>query len=524
MIKIENIFKALLLAALAFLAVVIVIFPKFTIDDSFILMRYADNLAHHGQLTWNVGEKPVEGYTSFLMTLVLAGFIKLGLSPVLMGKAVGVVAFLLSLLCVWLILRKFKVSLAVRTIIFVIFITNPAIYIHALGGMDTMLFNAMILAAALSFLYYLERKSFPREVIFSLVLLLLSLTRPEGLIFSMIFAATLVFIKTKNKQVNFWVIGCCFFLPFLIYFICRSNYYGYLLPNTFYAKDSWSFSKGWFWFKAFFAKCFFYPIGATVALAVLVGIFGRRVRLGHSDAGKNISKLLIPLSIGLLITTIQYLKTSQTMNFYYRYYVPFFSIALITFALCWQHAIDIFVFTGPNRHRAFCWSVAILGTVVFLQVYDNVARFPGAMAFAVVQRYTMEQEGRPVGLLIKQNVPPEEWIAVYVDAGATPYYAERKTLDLGVLNDDFLAHHPRDPRGWADYVFSHDPGAIVVTGKTLRRDDLQSISPYLAQIVNDQRFKKYILTVVFGCELTSNYYQFVFFRDDIFKKIKLKGK
>ncbi|MGD1048590.1 MAG: hypothetical protein ABR899_07560, partial [Candidatus Krumholzibacteriaceae bacterium] len=37
--------------------------PRWVVDDSFILFRYADNLANHGELNWNLGEKPVEGYT-----------------------------------------------------------------------------------------------------------------------------------------------------------------------------------------------------------------------------------------------------------------------------------------------------------------------------------------------------------------------------------------------------------------------------------------------------------------------------
>ena len=34
-------------------------------DDSFISYRYAANLADGHGITWNVGEKPVEGYTHF---------------------------------------------------------------------------------------------------------------------------------------------------------------------------------------------------------------------------------------------------------------------------------------------------------------------------------------------------------------------------------------------------------------------------------------------------------------------------
>ena len=48
----------------------------FVTDDAFISFRYARNLALHGQLVFNLGER-VEGYTNFLWTVILALGIKL---------------------------------------------------------------------------------------------------------------------------------------------------------------------------------------------------------------------------------------------------------------------------------------------------------------------------------------------------------------------------------------------------------------------------------------------------------------
>ena len=41
-------------------------------DDAMISMRYAQSLAEGHGLVWNPGEAPVEGYTNFLWTLVMA--------------------------------------------------------------------------------------------------------------------------------------------------------------------------------------------------------------------------------------------------------------------------------------------------------------------------------------------------------------------------------------------------------------------------------------------------------------------
>src|SRR4051794_18934740 len=61
----------------------------FVNDDAYISFRYARNLVEHGQLVFNPGER-VEGFTNFLWTLLLAGGIKLGLSPVLTSRFLGI--------------------------------------------------------------------------------------------------------------------------------------------------------------------------------------------------------------------------------------------------------------------------------------------------------------------------------------------------------------------------------------------------------------------------------------------------
>src|SRR5262245_7250535 len=70
----------------------------FVSDDAYISFRYARNLAEHGQLVFNLGER-VEGYTNFLWTLLLAGGIKLGVSPVVASRFLGV-AFAVGTLAV----------------------------------------------------------------------------------------------------------------------------------------------------------------------------------------------------------------------------------------------------------------------------------------------------------------------------------------------------------------------------------------------------------------------------------------
>ena len=68
----QALFVALLVVAAAALVAHSLVF-NFVTDDAFISFVYSRNLAEHGQLVFNLGEQPVEGYTNFLWTVLLAG-------------------------------------------------------------------------------------------------------------------------------------------------------------------------------------------------------------------------------------------------------------------------------------------------------------------------------------------------------------------------------------------------------------------------------------------------------------------
>ena len=90
----------LLLAALLVAGLVPVLATDAPQDDAYITYRYAMNFANGDGFVFNVGEKPVEGYTNFLWTLIIglgmrAGFDPEGFAPGLgLAATVGVALFL----------------------------------------------------------------------------------------------------------------------------------------------------------------------------------------------------------------------------------------------------------------------------------------------------------------------------------------------------------------------------------------------------------------------------------------------
>ncbi|HCP84004.1 MAG TPA: hypothetical protein DIT88_06335, partial [Planctomycetaceae bacterium] len=58
-------------------------------DDAYITLRYAQNWIDGNGLTWNVNEKPVEGFTSFLHLACLSVLGIVGMDLQLASQCIG---------------------------------------------------------------------------------------------------------------------------------------------------------------------------------------------------------------------------------------------------------------------------------------------------------------------------------------------------------------------------------------------------------------------------------------------------
>ena len=86
----------LALAAMTVAATLTVLLWRLTLDDAFITFRYARHLAEgYGLGAWNRTGEHVEGYSSLLWTLLLAGAARLGVDVRLASKVLGAAAALI---------------------------------------------------------------------------------------------------------------------------------------------------------------------------------------------------------------------------------------------------------------------------------------------------------------------------------------------------------------------------------------------------------------------------------------------
>lgn len=254
-------------------------------DDAYISFRYAENLVRHGDLTWNPGERPVEGYTNFLWTLLLAAGLSVGVVPERLAPVLGALFGVLGLLALYWLgrvlagaggpdprhptrrLAWYRELLGGRAPPTGWALLPPGITAAwgtyacwSSGGLETPLFAFLTLAGITQYLReeVVRSEDAPQAPPLPTSFLwfaLAALTRPEGaLVFAVVgahrlswtLASALVSRVRSGREAaralldgalqwnGLWVVG--FLALYGAYFAWRYEHYGFLYPNTYYVK------------------------------------------------------------------------------------------------------------------------------------------------------------------------------------------------------------------------------------------------------------------------------------------------
>jgi len=223
-----------LLVALAALIVLgwSILWWPYTIDDAYIVYRYAQHVVAGIGPVFNAGEL-VEGYSCPSWMFLLAGFAGTGADIVVSSKILGLLCAVLIPFLAFAILRAHCRNPLVAAAAAIWVAVIPELHIYACSGMETVPFAAAVAAAV----FFISRRPQTLSLaFFSLVSLLAVLTlRPEGLLLSSVLLCV-VMAAPMTRRAR-WVLLC--FIPLMVLmFALRWSFYGALLPNTYLAKPS----------------------------------------------------------------------------------------------------------------------------------------------------------------------------------------------------------------------------------------------------------------------------------------------
>ena len=268
--------ELIILAALVALFIATANALRFTVDDAYIAMRYARNLVEGRGLVYNPGER-VEGFTSPLWVLILAGIHALGFNVVTASHVVGVALSVAALLLAYrMAVRALPQGAVAGRLAPMLFLATSWIYAGwATGGLETSLY-ACVTVLGVSQLQTRTLASGANPDWLPIIGLLIVLTRPEGVLLAGVLGAASLLIDVKAgrspmKTLARWVL--LFALPLALIELWRLSYYGKWLPNTFYVKVNKLeyIERGWPFFVSFVKDSLFYLWGPVALGALFLG-------------------------------------------------------------------------------------------------------------------------------------------------------------------------------------------------------------------------------------------------------------
>ncbi|MBI3123048.1 MAG: hypothetical protein HYZ10_01455 [Ignavibacteriales bacterium] len=494
------------------ITILLSIFPSWIVDDAFIIFRYANNLAEHGDLTYNIGHDLVEGYTGiFLPLLMFIGF-KFHLEPVLFTHAINIACLYSSVLAVWLILRKLKINSKVSLSILLLFVLSPFNYTHALSGLETTLYMTSVLVS-----FYLTISALDNPKYFWLLsfsFLIVSITRPEGIVVSAFLFLLSCFhykaswISLKRILIPFLL---TYLLPGLIYFLWRWNYYGLLFPNTFYVK---AFQKSSYLNKS---KDLYQYIRSYLLIPFLISTLfyslKRYTKKNNYKVRGNKSVVITIVSL-LIFMHAFYYSTNLEMHYSFRFYYPYYPLILIAFSFMSDNALNLLKWNKGERFISGTITSSVIILVV-LQLYLYSENFGKEIHFAKTYMQTLDDEHFNLARFINNLFPKAKKLAVCSDAGLIPYYTNMTTLDFRGLNDKYLAVNKNKGLLKTKYFFDFDPDIICITSYSkdkLINDEVDTT------IIENPHFKKYFLKRVFTTKAKTNSSLYFFAKSELINK------
>ena len=399
----------------------------FVVDDAFISFRYARNLVETGELTWNPGESvPVEGYTNFLWTLLLAAVFAVGLEPVLASQALGLIAFLGSLLMIYRLGLEVLGSPGRATVAVGLLGTNYTFSCFATGGLETQLQAFLITAGC----WAAKRIADTDTKVGGLALLstlagFATLTRLDSLLpFGLLFAwAWIPWLRTRPSPKALIMATLASAGPALLllgpWLLWKLAYYGDVFPNTYYAKvlpvSLAMFGQG---LGYVFNFIYSYQLLPFVVLAL-------------AKAKTLLRQDLLACSL-VILAWFAYVARVGGGFMEFRMLVPvlplvFLVITFLTFQLPVRprNLLIAFVVFGSAFHAVNFKVSAEVETMASLRSHLE----PGGEAWPQIGKVLGQHFGgaeKPVTLAIGA-------------AGAIPYYSRLPTVDTLGLNDLWLA-------------------------------------------------------------------------------------
>lgn len=431
------------------------------IDDAMISMRYAWNFAHGNGLVWSVGER-VEGYTNFLMVLVMSVAVRLAPDPriaVLAIQVFGVIVMLALASTVWRLTKHIVPEddthrlHTVRAMALIGVLGYYPLVYWSLVGMETGLVALLLALALLALFEFTHTKSRRWLQVLPVFLGLMVLTRLETVVLA---GLMLLYLGWHLYPERDWQALLRTILIFVLFpvaqLIFRLVYYSEFLPNTYALKvegalDLTRLAIGWDYTTWFLRNS--WPVLLLAGSAVTFRLERPRALLGM---------------IIMAMIAYQLYVGGDVWPPYWRFVAPVMPLALLL-AADELYRFSAHLFKGQKS----AVSTVLVNSALLILMLGAI-NFPFLGEIFHYERPYNTQAARlvNVALALKETTTPDASVGVSW-AGIIPYYSER--------------HHGVDFLGKADaYIASLSPtGNIPGHNKYDMAYSVQTLQPTYIQ-------------------------------------------
>lgn len=405
-------------------------------DDALISFQYARNAAEGLGFVFNAGER-VEGFTNFLWTALLAllyplsdgssaGFVRIGIAT----------SVALAVLDIALLYRLGRLiwpqRLAPIVFALALCVLDNSYTVWAIQALEShLLICAMLLAG----LFVWGKPTRRNQIGAALSLTAVVMTRPDGALFVAVLGVSELLWAWRSaepKQATAHVVTI-FGMSALLYgayFIWRYQYFGYLMPNTFYVKAAGlrgeAIDRGLSYLHYFLIDRGYVPL---LALGAVIGIRDRIVG---------------PLFAWALLHTAYVVYVGGDFYPGHRFFVVLIPVAALLAAYGLGRIASLLGNHWPST-RLSGWGVwTIAAVLVGLMTVRGLQLGP--------VRTEIERWGAEVARVrafmewLGDQAPPGATI-VAGDIGASGFYARLHVYDVFGIIDPVVAHQDRGPLG-----------------------------------------------------------------------------
>lgn len=402
---------------------------SFPLDDPWIHLTFAKNLAEYGSFSYFKNEMATAGSTSPVYTILLAAGFFITKNEMILSYVLGI-AFLICSVIAFYKLSSFEFgkenyfALACTGI----FILDKWMSFIADSGMETTMYIFFLIAG---FYFYKQRKAVPFAILFALTFW----TRPDAVAFYgaiiidyiivSYFAKTDKSLQLFSKNDLMKIAGVAGGI-LILYFIMNLVLSGSLLPNTYNAKLTYYSPE--FRSRGDFFKLEVWDYFTSGAYGIMmIGFLFSTLKLVYDLIKKTYNQNTGYILFCFMLVFVYWYKLPYAHRFG-RYLMPIIPFLILVSMRGFRDISQIIASSFNSRSFANGFFIIIIAVTLVISAMNYNEN---KETYAYECKYIYDRQVK-AALWIKDNTNEGDVIATH-DVGAIGYYTNRKIVDVAGL-------------------------------------------------------------------------------------------